>query len=780
MSISKEEMQKEEQRLKHVLTEMNKTMKELEQDYSIQSKELRKWRGEFWEDVTVNLANPHDALETVASITQQKRVMSELELRQERARRRYETLKRMIQSPYFGRVDFVEAGETTEEKIYIGIASFVDEATQTHLVYDWRAPISSMFYDGSPGEVEYETPMGTVKGKMNLKRQYLIKNGQLTSVFDTSTVIGDNILKEVLGQRSDTQMRNIVATIQKEQNRIIRDDRTKVVLVQGAAGSGKTSVALQRIAYLLYKHRSWLSNSQVLLFSPNPIFMSYVSNVLPELGEENIKQTTFQKYVEHRLGREVQIEDAFDQLEYVLTQKTSSLLTARLKGIGFKSSADYFALMQDYKRWLEREGMIFRDLKLNDQVMITSDQIREQFYAYEPDVKLANRIQLVRQWLLKELKRLAEQQIWEDWVREEVEFLDKEDYYQAYKPNSFGEPDVNEHAKAELALRKKVVSRKFKPLVKKVKQLKFVDINGIYQQLFDESVVTHLSTEVKIPEYWPEICRYTKQYLKQRTVPYEDITPLLYLREMIEGVRRYLDIRYVLIDEAQDYSPFQLKVMRAMFPMAKMTILGDWNQAIMPHQTWQAELAQITALFEEEEIQPYQMKRSYRSTSQIVEFTRELLTDPEPITPFHREGPLPVVRKLSNQADLIQHLREDLATIQAEGYQSLAIIGKSQQECQQIYAQLKDHVPVTLIKKNDRKLASGVVILPVYLAKGIEFDAVVIYNFSRENYGDDAEQKRLYTACTRAMHRLYLYALGEPSPLLSRVDQQKYQLIEVD
>ncbi|MFC7442593.1 RNA polymerase recycling motor HelD [Laceyella putida] len=774
MSIRKEERQKEEKRLRHVLMEMNKTMAGLERDLSVQGEELRTWRGEFWEDVTVNLSDDKEALETVASITQQARVMSELERRQERDRRRYQTLARMIKSPYFGRVDFMEEGETEEEQIYIGIASFVEETSQTHLVYDWRAPISSMFYDGMPGEVEYETPMGTVKGHMGLKRQYLIKNGKLVSVFDTGTVIGDDILKEVLGHRSDTQMKNIVATIQKEQNRIIRDDRTKVVLVQGAAGSGKTSVALQRIAYLLYKHRSWLSHSQVLLFSPNPIFMSYVSNVLPELGEENIKQTTFQEYVEHRLGKAVHIEDAFDQLEYVLTRESGSSLSARLHGIGFKSSADFFRLMQDYKHWLEQEGMIFRDLRLNDQVMIASEQIKERFYAYEPNVKLANRIQMVRKWLLDELDQLAEQHIWEDWVGEEVEFLEKEDYYQAYKPSLRGKPDVDEHAKAELVLRKKVVRRKFQPVINQVKQLKFVDVNGIYQQLFDEPLVTRLSTKVNIPDAWGEICAYTRQFLQKRIVPYEDVTPLLYLQEMIQGVRRYMDIRYVLIDEAQDYSPFQLKVMQAMFPMAKMTILGDWNQAIMPHQTRQAELEQITSLFQEGEIQQYEMTRSYRSTSQIVEFTRELLTDAKPITPFHREGPLPVVRKLATQAELVQRLQEDLATIQAEGYESLAVIGKSQQECQMVYEQLKDHVPVTLLTKNDRNLASGVVILPVYLAKGIEFDAVVIYNFSRENYGDDTERKRLYTACTRAMHRLFLYALGEPSPLLSQVDQRKY------
>lgn len=774
MSIGKEEWQLEERRLQHVLTEMNEAISELSKQLSTQGEDLRVWRGEFWEDVTVNMATAEDALETVASITQQARVMSEQERRQERDRRRFHVLKRMVKSPYFGRVDFTEAGETDTEEIYIGIASYFDEKTDAHLVYDWRAPIANMYYDGMPGPVEYETPMGTVQGTMHLKRQYLIKDGKLLSAFDMGAVIGDTILKEVLGQRSDTQMKNIVATIQAEQNRIIRDDRSKAVFVQGAAGSGKTSVALQRIAYLLYKHRSWLSHSQVLLFSPNPVFMSYVSNVLPELGEENIKQTTFQKYAEHRLGNAFRIEDAFDQLEHVLTHESDPALPARMSGIRYKSSICFFHLLQGYKQWLEQDGMQFRDIMLNGRVLVSREQMEERFYTHAPDAKLASRVQMMRAWLLDELERLAEQCIWDDWVGEEVEFLEKEDYYRAYKSSIWGDADPGEHHKAESTLRKKVVRQRFAPLRKQVKQLAFVDVYGVYQQLFVEGMVERSAKREDIPTDWPEICAYTRRRFQEGTIPYEDITPLLYLQELIHGVRRYMDIRYVLIDEAQDYSPFQLQVMRTLFPMAKLTVLGDWNQAILPHQTRQSGLEQMTSLFAEGEAQQYEMNRSYRSTSQIVAFTRELLTDAKPVTPFNREGPLPVVRKLAAPEDLARKLHEDIAAIRAEGYESLAVICKSHQECVQTYARLQGHVPITLVDKEDQELASGVVILPVYLAKGIEFDAVVIYNFSQENYSRESDRKRLYTACTRAMHRLFLYVQGEVSPFLAQVDPNKF------
>ncbi len=256
-------------------------------------------------------------------------------------------LKRIHQlkaSPYFGRIDFIENGEEQAERIYIGLASCMDEKEEQFLIYDWRAPISSMYYNYSPGKADYEVPGETIEGEMVLKRQFIIKNGALKAMFNTDMTIGDEMLQEVLSHQSDTQMKNIVSTIQKEQNQIIRNEKSKFLIVQGAAGSGKTSAALQRVAYLLYRHRGVIDAGQIVLFSPNFLFNSYVSSVLPELGEENMEQATFQEYIEHRLGRKFQCESAFDQLEYCLAEKKGGDFPSRLSAITWKGGIIFSAI----------------------------------------------------------------------------------------------------------------------------------------------------------------------------------------------------------------------------------------------------------------------------------------------------------------------------------------------------------------------------------------------------------------------------------------------------
>lgn len=248
---------------------MNRQLTSIEKYAERIKTEIIDIRKNFWDDVTVNFDEPTDAAETASSIRQQAEVLSERERSHQYIQRRRHLLRELSDSPYFGRIDFTEEKETKAEKVYLGITSLRD-SEDNFLIYDWRAPISSLYYDYSPGPVQYETPGGTVKGVMELKRQYLIRNGQMESVFDTGVTIGDELLQMVLGQQANVQMKNIVSTIQKEQNRVIRNEKKQLLIVQGAAGSGKTSAALQRIAYLLYRYRDQLQAEQILLFPPIP------------------------------------------------------------------------------------------------------------------------------------------------------------------------------------------------------------------------------------------------------------------------------------------------------------------------------------------------------------------------------------------------------------------------------------------------------------------------------------------------------------------------------
>ena len=255
-------------------------------------------RKHFWDEVKVNIDTFDDYLETIIGLRQQAQALSVSQSTHRHASKRLSALRRMQEVPYFGRIDFIEEGTSTAEQIYIGISTLTDTSGENFLIYDWRAPISSVYYDYQPGPAKYATPGGVIHGILEKKWQYLIRGGVIESMFDTSLTIGDEILQQVLGKGTDKHMHNIVATIQQEQNRIIRHDRGRLLIVHGAAGSGKTSAALQRIAYLLYKYRDSLNADQIILFSPNSMFNSYVSNVLPELGEENMQQVTFQEYLD--------------------------------------------------------------------------------------------------------------------------------------------------------------------------------------------------------------------------------------------------------------------------------------------------------------------------------------------------------------------------------------------------------------------------------------------------------------------------------------------------
>ncbi|MDX1772361.1 MAG: RNA polymerase recycling motor HelD, partial [Planococcaceae bacterium] len=340
------EFQKEQKRVGCVIETITEGIKKLEEENSQRRNDLVTIRKHFWDDVKVNVDSFDDYLETIIGLRQEAQVISVSQSTVRQVTKKLSKLRRMQESPYFGRIDFIEEGDFAPEQIYIGISTLTDASGEEFLVYDWRAPVSSVYYEYQTGPAKYVTPGGEIQGNLEKKGQYLIRGGVLESMFDTSLTIGDEILQQVLGKGTDKHMHNIVATIQQEQNRIIRHDRGRLLIVHGAAGSGKTSAALQRIAFLLYKYREMISADQIILFSPNSMFNSYVSNVLPKLGEENMQQVTFQEYLNQRLSKEFQVENPYDQLEYVLTAKGTTSYKSRVASIRFKASPTFFEAIQ--------------------------------------------------------------------------------------------------------------------------------------------------------------------------------------------------------------------------------------------------------------------------------------------------------------------------------------------------------------------------------------------------------------------------------------------------
>lgn len=795
----------EQERLDQVREKLKARIDALEPEVSGLSDQAAEIRRRFWEEVTVNTSTDEEFEETFYTIKQQAAVLSERERRHRLLLQQWRSFNRMLPSPYFGRVDFLEDGLNGSEQIYIGVSSFVDEDGLTFLVYDWRSPIASLYYDHSPGAASYDTPVGRITGTMELKRQYQIQDGQLRRMFDASVTIGDELLQQMLAKGADSQMKSIVSTIQKEQNAIIRNDHSRLLIVQGAAGSGKTSAALQRVAYLLYKNRDSLKADQIVLFSPNQMFNSYVSSVLPELGEENMQQTTFQEYLEYWLGSSFQVEDPFSQIEYVLTAQSTPNDEARLQGMKYKASEAFMKALQNYAQWLGREGMLFNGIRFRDRVLITAEQMRSQFYGYDTSLSLANRVDLLQKWILKELSLLERKELGASWVEEELHYLDNEHYAEVFSELHKEREvlDIAEHyavvrekisnkrredegdfdfaEREEDLLRQRIVKASFKPIRKSVKRFSFIDVHGLYIQLFiDEAAYREKTNEVDIPVLWSEICKQTSDKLEKFEIFYEDATPYLYLKELIEGVRTNTEIRHVFIDEGQDYSPFQYEYLKKLFPRARMTVLGDFGQAIFTQSTnLQDAESPLFRLYGETETCLIRLVRSYRSTREIVEFTKVLLSDASEIVPFERSGPKPLLVKVEDGEMRDIRVLKDIAALKAEGFESIAVITKTAAESRSAFESLRKHggEALQLITKETETFEKGAMVIPVYLAKGVEFDAVLIYEASPHAYGQDNDRKLLYTACTRAMHQLLLYTTGDWSPFVESMDSSLYEMV---
>ncbi|MGN7355905.1 RNA polymerase recycling motor HelD [Paenibacillus sp. SAF-054] len=783
MDLKDQDWQYEQQRVDKVTRKIEARKGMLEAEVGQVRGDVVELRKDFWDEVRVNFSSSDDLGETSTSLRQQSQVLSERERAHLQSFETLKKLKLLAKSPYFGRIDFKEEGEAEAETIYLGIASFLDDDQETFLVYDWRAPVSSLYYDGAPGPASYQTPGGEINGEMDLKRQFVIRDGRIKVMFDTGVTIGDELLQQVLSHSSDSQMKSIVATIQKEQNAVIRNDKSRMLVVQGAAGSGKTSAALQRVAYLLYKYRQTLTADQVILFSPNPMFNSYVSTVLPELGEENMLQTTFQAYLEHRIGRDFDLEDVFSQMESILKAEEGPWLQVKQASIAYKSSSLFLETIRRYKDHLEQSGMQFKPIRFKGRLIMSEQAMREKFYSYDPSLKLANRVELMKDWLLKELAQFAKAERQAPWVDEQIEVLDPDEYQKAYtrirrKQAAKKNATFDDFDRERSLLAKMVVNEWLKPVRKWIKRMRFVDVKRMYEALLTEKeLFLSVSGDQGLPEEWEGMGAQAVQLMNEGKLAYEDVTPYLYLQDLLKGFQINSVIRHVFIDEVQDYSPFQLEYVKRIFPRARMTALGDLNQGIYAHtDVLGGSLESLKQLYGAEDTEVISLTRSYRSTSEIVDFTRSMMPGGESIVPFNRHGEKPIVQKVGSRDELHRSIVADIRRLSEQGYEHTAIICKTAEECEQVYEALKDELPMKRIAKTTPSFVTGTLVIPSYLAKGVEFDAVVLYDASKQTYRRESERKLFYTACTRAMHQLHIYSLGELCSFIRDAGKDTYTL----
>ena len=766
MKVTLSQKQLEQERMNDVVEKIRVAQKKNKQEIKKVEADRNGIMDDFKNNVRIKTDTYAGMMETGLTVRQQQQLLQERENSWKNATQRLEVLEKLEKKPYFARIDFTEKGTGEKESVYIGLGSFADSPDH-FMVYDWRAPISSIYYDGNLGEVNYQTPEGKQTVDLTLKRQFMVEDGVIVTLFDTDETVGDQMLLEVLDESSDTKMKSIVTTIQREQNKIIRDTDSELLFVQGAAGSGKTSAVLQRVAYLLYRYRGNLSSSQVVLFSPNQLFNDYIDQVLPELGEQNMVQMTYYQYAQRRVPK-IHVEtlqERFEEDNHPIQRKLNAL----------KSSLNLFKATQKYGDILNQSQMRFRDIKFNGEVFFSKKKIKSIYYSFNANYNLRNRLDATKERLIKMLNSKIDVIAKTDEVQEAIQNLSREELMALYdgQPREFGNAD-----KEMKFLARRYVMNQLRPIQRKIVKNQFLSINKQFVHF-----IKNVPAFIDLKEYdlteenWANAAQDTINRLKNHKLSMADVTIYLYLYDLITGKRGETEIRHVFIDEIQDYSPYQLAYLKYGFPRAKFTMLGDLNQAIFTKENSRTLLDELSTMFDSDKTNVVQLTKSYRSTKQITDFTKEVLVGGQAVTSFQRNGELPTITVDTDENRLLKDVMMQLHRNDAENL-TTAIIGKSLKECEALTEALKQNgMQVTLIKTENQRLVPGTIVVPAYLAKGLEFDAVIMWNANRDNYHDENERQVVYTICSRAMHRLNIFAAKELTPLMSRIDPTLYEML---
>ena len=733
----------------------------LKAEISIKDYEINNYKGEIisirksmWENAKHGFGG--NETEAMVEATQYISAMKSEENSYRFTKALLDKYKSLLYSPYFARVDFRENGDEVLEIIYIGLYSFINTDTMEVVVHDWRAPISSIFYEYEQGSADYITNEGIVRGEISAKRQFKIEDSKLLYMFDSSVKIDDEILQGILSGNASKKMKTIVTTIQKEQNRAIRFDAGSMLVVQGAAGSGKTSIALHRIAYLLYKDRN-LNSNNIIIFSPNHIFNDYISNVLPELGEKSVIQTTFDEYTAKLSAGGFRMESFNDHMEYLLSGKTSYPDDIRIKGYIFKNSEEFLGAVRSYVAEKADGVEQLCNVYYEGKVAIKGSELRKVYKGSSANTPVN--------------KRLAAVRIRAFFLLTKTQEIKKAEILKRVRNNSDSDREAEAAARMEL-------QREFREVKEKVFIMTRIDLFDMYRSFFESAYFFEAGKSFGLTKNeTKDISRYGIDNINNRLINYEDSVILTYLKCVIDEIPDTTDIKHVVIDEAQDYSPLQYEIFKRLFPQGSFTILGDANQLVNPYKR-SACLESMTEVFGRDDKTVLRLSKSYRSTREITEFTKAMLPTDIQIEGLNRPGKLPELISLGSGSDIKRLLAEDIKRLLSDGMKSVAILCKTSEECRFLYKLLSGEVELGMVIKEDDLYKKGVNLLPSYFCKGLEFDAVLVYGADEKNYYTEGDRKLLYTLCTRALHILKIYYEGDPSPIISQVDGRLYIKLE--
>lgn len=709
---------REEEKLSEILEILNKEiLKYLEKRKNVTSYILearKKYVEEYKddEDQIIDYFDHENYVKEEAYRTIDKRLME------------YTKLKEI---PYFGKVSFKE-GEDIPEDMYVGRYGLTLENSFEPLIVDWRAPIASLFYKGTLGKSSYNPPSGEIEVDILSRKQLVIKKGQLKGVFDSAIDVKDEILQMVLTDNSSDKLKDIVMTIQKEQDEIIREDRNKIVVVNGVAGSGKTTIALHRISYLLYNFRKQFGD-KVLIFGPNDIFMDYIAQVLPSLGESNIKQTTFENFAKKEINLKYENIKSFGSyIEDAMNGKDDTLEEYR-----YKSSKAFVDLLNSNLEILNKKYFKIQPIRFMKEEIVTAKEIEELFTNYYKDMPLFRRSEKIKRILISKIKDKRDEEVY----KINAEFKEK--------ISSLSEKEL-EIEKNNLEYLKRIKIREIIRAVMKSRDeldtwIKYEPVIDIYKK------IVNLDTDKNYINDLENINNEDLGGNKER-LSYMDLSGILYLMIKLKGIKVKNEIKHIVIDEAQDYSFIQFEIIKEITGCKSYTIVGDSNQRLITTSEEPAML-HLDDVFNDlnVEITKYELNKSYRSTQEIMEYSNKFL-DKDKIVPLVRKGEPVIEEEVYNNEEFVDTIISLIEDYEEEGYENIAVIFKDKNELNKFSHVIKEKINVQSLDNDDIMYKGGKVLLPAYLAKGLEFDGVIIVE------SEEIEPLVKYIMCTRALHRL--------------------------
>lgn len=664
MKIEREEFERERNYLYKTVSLIRKKISKLGQELFDDDSKVLEFKKLIWDTHTE--MDPNEMRSMMAESDLQVSIMQ--------SKGNYlQRLFRIQNKPYFGSIRFKEEGSEEEDNIYIGITHVEDKLD--YYVHDWRSPICSMFYDYETGPASYKAPSGIIKGNIIKKRQYIIEDAELKHIFDNDLNISDSLLQEVLAEESSDKMKNIVNTIQEEQNKVIRNTEDKNLIVEGIAGSGKTSVALHRIAFLLYRIPN-LTSSNVVVFTPNKVFSEYISNVLPELGEDNTYDMTFYDLLCQNINEYKDIENFTDFISRYYKGNVDNYDI-----IKYKQSDEIIKDINNYINNLLSTIKFNNKLEYDNFIEIDTEELNNMLnYKY-------NRFPLFER--IKEIsKRIASNN------------------YEGSTKNASS------------------IEKKLKELLNIKLDLKDI-FNNFYQS---------------------EYSKY-KDKVNDKYLYYEDACIFLYIKSLLVGFNTNHVIKEIVIDEAQDYNKLQYLIIKKTFKTSNYTILGDTNQTINPYYKYDS-LEELTSIFDSSKY--ITLTKTYRSTGKIIDYTNKIL-GLNHVTAIRNDKASDIIfRNNITKNDFLTDIN-NLKTIS----KSIAIITKNDKEAEKVYNMLKDDLDIMLIDGFGH-IKRDLVVVPSYVAKGLEFDSVIIYT-DEDNKYQEKDKYLFYVACTRAQHNLIIY-----------------------